>query len=65
VGYTDRDMSGGVSMDEIPERMRERFVDTFEAGDANADGELSADEYSAVQRDMKKRREERQDSAGD
>ena len=65
VGYTDRDMSGGVSMDEIPERMRERFVDTFEAGDANADGELSADEYSAVQRDMKKRRKERQDSAGD
>ena len=65
VGYTDRDMSGGVSMDEIPERMRERFVDTFEAGDANADGELSADEYYAVQRDMKKRRQEQQDSAGD
>ncbi|MCY4015395.1 MAG: redoxin domain-containing protein [Gammaproteobacteria bacterium] len=65
VGYTDRDMSGGVSMDEIPERMRERFVQAFDTGDENADGELSADEYYAVQRDMKERRQEQPDSAGE
>ena len=64
-GLHDRDMSGGVSMAEIPERLRERFARAFETGDKNADGELSADEYYAVQRDVRRRRAERQDSAGD
>ena len=65
MGYTDRDMSGGVSMDEIPEGLRERFVSTFETGDENADGELTADEYYAAEREKKKQRAQEQASAGD
>ena len=65
VGYTDRDMSGGVSMDEIPEGLRERFTSTFETGDENADGELTADEYYAAEREKIEQRARQQDSAGD
>ncbi len=61
VGYADRDMSGGVSPDELPPRMRERLAEAFELGDRDADGELDASEYVAV---MRKRQRGRRDAEG-
>lgn len=65
VGYMDRDMSGGVSPDEVPERQRERLARAFVSSDADADGELNADEFLAFQRAAAERRAKRQASAGD
>ncbi len=65
VGYMDRDMSGGVSPREVPERLRERLARAFEMGDRDADGELSAAEYHAVQKASRARQGDRQGSAGD
>ena len=65
IGYMDRDMSGGVSPSEVPERQRERLARAFETGDRDADGELSAAEYYAVQEASRARQADRQDAAGD
>ena len=66
VGYMDRDMSGGVSQDELPGRLRERLAPAYELGDADGDGELDADEYYyAVQSARAERRARREGSAGD
>ena len=64
VGYMDRDMSGGVSPNELPERHRARLARAFQTGDADGDGELNADEYVAFQRARALRRAE-QEAAGD
>ena len=65
VGYMDRDMSGGVSPAEMPPSMRERLAGAFEDGDRDADGELNAAEFAAVQRAEGKQPARRQETAGD
>ena len=50
VGFMDRDGNGSVHPDEVPPSMREGLEKAIVEGDANADGEVNADEYLAVTR---------------
>ena len=56
VGFSDADMSGGVSPNEVSERQRQRMGQMFQRGDADGDGELSIREFYAVQQAMARQR---------
>jgi hypothetical protein len=52
-GYSDRDMDGALSLDEMSDQMRERFEPDFARFDRDGDGGLNIAEYRAAVRERR------------